>query len=61
EGRVIGRNLSSMAVYHGLGFTPEGVLRKHAPGLEGGRTDVYLFGLLKREWEGAPERGRREP
>lgn len=50
EGRVIGRNLSSMAVYHGLGFAPEGVLRAHAASVQGGRADVYLFGVLKEEW-----------
>ena len=60
EGRVIGRNLASFAVYHGLKFNPEGVLRKHVRGLEGGRADVYLFGMLRDEWfkENAIGRGQ---
>lgn len=57
EGRVIGRNLSSMAVYHGLGFTPEGVLRAHAVSVQGGRADVYLFGVLKEEWRHSTPEG----
>lgn len=51
EGKILGRNLSSIAIYKGLGFKPEGVLRKHINAVDGGRADIFLFGLLKEEWE----------
>ncbi len=51
ESEIIGRNFSSIFNNKVLGYTSEGILRKHSPSVEGGRADTYLYGLLKEEWQ----------
>ena len=52
ETKVYGRNLPSIYSSKAMGFKPEGVLRSHKPGPDSQtRLDVYLFGLLREEWE----------
>jgi len=58
EGEVQGRNLPSFYNYKVLGFKLEGVLREHMPGFEGGRVDIYLFGILKEDWIKALKEGK---
>ena len=61
EGRVLGQNHSSIAVYLGLKFKPEGVLRKHMNGIGGGRIDIYVFGMLKDEWVKKSQQDKTAP
>lgn len=56
ESRIYGRNLSSIYTNKVMGFKPEAVVRKHVPGPEGKRLDVYVFGLLKDEWPEAKQK-----
>ena len=51
EGEIFGRNLPSIFNYQALGFKAEGVRRSHVRSVDGGRADVYQFGLLKEEWQ----------
>lgn len=52
KGTVYGRNLPSIFNYKAAGFRCEGILRADQPAVWGdGRVDVYLFGLLRDEWE----------
>ena len=49
---IQGRNYPSIFNYKAMGFTCEGVLRNDIPRFDGkGRTDVFIFGLLRDEWE----------
>lgn len=50
-GEVLGRNLPSFYNYKVLGFRLEGVLKSQIRHLDGGRADVYYFGLSKQEWQ----------
>lgn len=50
EGEIKGRNFASIFNYKALGFTAEGVRRKQIWAFNGGRTEIYQFGLLKEEW-----------
>lgn len=51
KGEIHGRNYASIFNYKAMGFTHEGVLRNEVPQFDGGRADIYLFGLLREEWE----------
>lgn len=46
---VFSYNDPAIALYEGLGFTREGVYREHIE-RDGGRYDMYLYGLLHHEW-----------
>jgi RimJ/RimL family protein N-acetyltransferase len=48
---VFSYNRRAIALYQKLGFTREGVFREHLE-RDGQRFDMYLFGLLRREWDG---------
>jgi RimJ/RimL family protein N-acetyltransferase len=51
---VIGYNAEAIALYERLGFVREGVYREHVE-RDGSRYDMFLYGLLRREWlEPAP-------
>ena len=54
---VFSYNERAVALYEKLGFTREGVYREHLQ-RDGQRHDMYLYGLLRREWE--EERDARE-
>ena len=47
---VFSYNESAIALYEALGFTREGVYREHLE-RDGRRYDMYLYGLLRPEWE----------
>ena len=51
KGEIQGRNYPSIFNYKAMGFTCEGVLRNDIPRFDGGRTDVFIFGLLRDEWD----------
>jgi len=52
KGEIQGRNYPSIFNYKAMGFTCEGVLRNDIPRFDGkGRTDVFIFGLLREEWQ----------
>jgi RimJ/RimL family protein N-acetyltransferase len=51
KGEIKGRNYPSIFNYKAQGFTCEGILRNEVAHFAGGRTDVFLFGLLREEWE----------
>jgi len=51
KGEIQGRNYPSIFNYKAMGFTCEGVLRNEIVRFDGGRTDVFVFGLLRDEWE----------
>jgi len=52
KAEVLGRNYPSIFNNKKLGFTCEGILRKERVHYSGvGRIDVFLFGLLREEWE----------
>jgi RimJ/RimL family protein N-acetyltransferase len=46
---VFSYNAAAVALYERLGFTREGVYREHIE-RDGQRYDMYLYGLLRREW-----------
>jgi len=48
---VSARNFASIANYHALGFTHEGILRQHGTGAPGDRSDMLAFAMLKDEWD----------
>jgi RimJ/RimL family protein N-acetyltransferase len=47
---VFSYNARAIALYERLGFVREGVYREHLQ-RDGARHDMYLYGLLRREWE----------
>jgi RimJ/RimL family protein N-acetyltransferase len=47
---VFSYNLPAIALYEQLGFQREGVYREHLE-RDGQRYDMYLYGLLRREWK----------
>ena len=47
---VFSYNTAAIALYERLGFQREGVYREHLE-RDGRRYDMYLYGLLRREWE----------
>jgi RimJ/RimL family protein N-acetyltransferase len=47
---VFDYNTAAVALYEGLGFKREGTYREHLL-RDGQRHDMYLYGLLRREWE----------
>jgi RimJ/RimL family protein N-acetyltransferase len=49
-GWVNARNFASIYNYQRLGFTREAALRSNAVLMDGGRTDMLGFGLLRSEW-----------
>jgi RimJ/RimL family protein N-acetyltransferase len=51
---VFSYNEPAIALYERLGFTREGVYREHLE-RDGRRYDMYLYGLLRREWKGRRE------
>ena len=51
KGEIMGRSYASIFNYKALGFTCEGILRNELKHYKEGRTDLYIFGLLKEEWE----------
>jgi ribosomal-protein-alanine N-acetyltransferase len=51
KGTIHGRNLPSIFNYEALGFKCEGILRSELPGIDGGRADIYVYGLLREEWQ----------
>ena len=51
KGTIHGRNLPSIFNYEALGFTCEGILRSELPGIDGGRADIYVYGMLREEWQ----------
>ena len=50
KGEIMGRNYPSIFNYKAQGFTCEGIMRSEIISVTGGRTDIYLFGLLRDEW-----------
>lgn len=54
---VFSYNERAVTLYEKLGFTREGVYREHLQ-RDGQRHDMYLYGLLRREWK--EERDARE-
>ena len=52
---VFSYNQRANTLYQKLGFTREGVFREHLE-RDGQRFDMYLFGLLRSEWEGRGSR-----
>jgi RimJ/RimL family protein N-acetyltransferase len=48
---VLAKNYRSWRTLDMLGFTREGVLRKHSKLASGGVCDLYLYGMLKEEWK----------
>ena len=57
---VFSYNLRAIALYEELGFTKEGVFREHLE-RDGQRFDMYLYGLLRKEWEKqGPDLGTRD-
>jgi RimJ/RimL family protein N-acetyltransferase len=48
---VFGYNSSAIHLYEQLGFSREGVYREHIE-RDGRRYDMYLYGILRREWRG---------
>ncbi|MFM6959691.1 MAG: GNAT family N-acetyltransferase [Schleiferiaceae bacterium] len=48
---IHGENHSSMWLVEYFGFQREGVLRSELPAHDGGRLDVYKYGLLRSDWE----------
>lgn len=50
KGTIHGRNLPSIFNYEAMGFRCEGILRSELPGIDGGRADIYIYGLLRDEW-----------
>lgn len=48
---TIGSNRSSIACQKRVGMQVEGVLRQERKGIKGDREDLYLFGLLKTDWQ----------
>jgi len=53
KAEVMGRNNASIFMSKVLGATCEGVLRKEIPHFSGGRTDIFVYGLLRDEWRAA--------
>ena len=51
KGEIQGRNYASIFNYKAMGFTCEGVLRNELLHFDGGRTDLFIFGLLRDEWK----------
>jgi RimJ/RimL family protein N-acetyltransferase len=47
---VSARNFASIANYHMLGFTHEGILRQHGTGTPQDRSDMLAFAMLKDDW-----------
>lgn len=47
---VFGYNEPAIALYEGLGFVREGAYREHIE-RDGQRYDMFLYGLLRPEWE----------
>ena len=47
---VFSYNERAIALYEKLGFQREGVYREHLQ-RDGRRYDMYLYGLLRHEWE----------
>lgn len=47
---VFNYNEAAVKLYEGLGFVREGVYREHLQ-RDGRRHDMFLYGLLRREWE----------
>ena len=47
---VFSYNERAIALYESFGFKREGVFREHLQ-RDGRRYDMYLFGLLRHEWE----------
>ena len=47
---VFNYNEAAIKLYEGLGFVREGVYREHLQ-RDGRRHDMFLYGLLRREWE----------
>ncbi len=53
-GQVISGNAASLALHRRLGFVEEGVLRDQKY-LNGAYHSLICFGLLRQEWDGAPQ------
>ena len=47
---VLDQNLASRAMVGRVGFVLEGILRQEWRGAAGGRVDVHVFSVLRREW-----------
>lgn len=47
---VLAYNEQAIALYEHIGFTREGTYREHIE-RDGRRYDMYLYGLLRREWD----------
>jgi RimJ/RimL family protein N-acetyltransferase len=60
KGLVIGRNYPSIFNYLSMGFVCEGVMRSEVPYVNGGRADVYHFGLFPEQWEEHKKKLERE-
>jgi RimJ/RimL family protein N-acetyltransferase len=56
---VFDYNSRAIHLYEKLGFQQEGIYREFLQ-RDGRRFDMYLYGLLRHEWE-ARERGRSNP
>ncbi|MER3483895.1 MAG: hypothetical protein C4332_12810 [Meiothermus sp.] len=53
-GEVHASNTKSIKLLERLGFAREGVLRRHET-YRGEKQDVYLYGMLKEEFDARPE------
>jgi len=52
---VVAGNEASIAMFHRLGFTQEGIFRQSHRRDDGIWDDVFMFGLLNHEWHGAAQ------
>jgi len=59
ESEILGRNFSSIFNNKVLGYTVEGILRKHISFVDGGRADKYLFGLTREDWQQAKDKKKK--
>jgi len=53
---VLAANIGSWRMLESLGFLREGVQREHGVLADGSKTDCYLYGLLRSEWEAVAPR-----
>lgn len=58
--KVFGSNTASLKLHEKLGFQLEAVKRQSLKRVTGGRSDLYIFGLLREEWD-AKAQAERNP
>lgn len=53
KSQIHGENPASVRLHEIMGYRLEGILREDLPRVGGGRSHVYVYGLLKGEWQQA--------